>query len=323
MFYVKCGNKTQEGSGYLARIFMVLTLLTVLVVMSGCGGGNAGNELTDEQLLEMLEARGLEPSPVEEAEYMPVAIIDTSDWVIVTDVNGEFALNIPASWDYRHEEWGGISIFGEYNGTEFLLEAHTMNLDPFEYEGSKAESLSWDYFLFDDGHLGYVLIWPDFITWSNNSMPRHMHLTLHHSGDMSVFTDNEDFVLRIARSMTSASPYTLHETGLATNLDQRLFGTWVLQGDFPYWVILTRTFNPDGTGYWWGDGPTPDEFVWWTDGDVLTMDIYSAEFGATWIDVFRYEIVGDTLTFTDDDGWQRVYYRDDGSRDDWAPPISP
>ena len=64
---------------YTTRIFMVLTLLAILIAMSGCGGGNAGNELTDEQLLEMLEARGLEPGtaeePEEEAEYMPVALL--------------------------------------------------------------------------------------------------------------------------------------------------------------------------------------------------------------------------------------------------------
>ena len=92
-----------------------------------------------------------------------------------------------------------------------------------------------------------------------------------------------------------------------TELDARLFGSWVEQGDFPAHVILARIFNPDGTGRG-GDGPGY-EFVWWTDGGVLTMDAH--DYWGEWTDVFRYVIVGDTMTFTHADGWQRVYIRDD------------
>ena len=155
---------------------------------------------------------------VSQEEAKAAEEIDTSDWVSVADENGEFTLSIPASWNYGHEEWGGISIFGEDNGVELLFEAHTMNLDPFEYEGSKDESLSWDHFLFNDGHSGYVMIFPHFTTWSNNTMPRHIHLTLHHGGDMSVFTDNEILISRIARSLTSALPNeTAQESAASAN----------------------------------------------------------------------------------------------------------
>ena len=97
-------------------------------------------------------------------------------------------------------------------------------------------------------------------------------------------------------------------TGRANNLDERLFGAWVQQGDFPYWVILTRTFYPDGTGHLWGDGPGVT-FTWHANGDVLTMDALD-DFGNEWTDVLRYEIVGDTMTLTFEDGWQLVYLRE-------------
>ena len=113
---------------------------------------------------------------------------------------------------------------------------------------------------------------------------------------------------------SDATPAT---TGRAINLDERLFGSWVEQGDFPYWVILTRTFYSDGTGDWWGDGPGM-EFIWWVDGNVLTMDVRCNAFEDEWTEVFRYEIAGDNLTFTHNDGWQRVYLRDSA-----APAILP
>ena len=99
--------------------------------------------------------------------------------------------------------------------------------------------------------------------------------------------------------------------GNASSLDERLFGVWVEQGDFPEWVILTRGFNSDGTGFFWGDGPGY-EFTWWTDGNVLTIEAYQEETDSAWIDIFRYEIDGDTMQFIHGDGWQRVYHRDDG-----------
>ena len=131
-----------------------------------------------------------------------------------------------------------------------------------------------------------------------------------------------DVVISFPITRTSASdetaettaPETTDEitpetTDQATDLDERLFGAWVEQGDFPAWVTLTRTFNPDGTGYWWGDGPGY-RFTWWVEGNVLTINAIQNDIDYEWTNVFQYEIIGDTMTFTHADGWQRVYIRE-------------
>ena len=183
----------------LTKAVVVLSALILLLV--GCGSADP-------------EPAVATPPPNESAvQQEPEVVVETpepavvEEWITITNPQGEFTLSIPASWSYDHDAnnvW--INIIGEVGGVELLFEADTMNLDPLEFEGSKEESVSWDHFQFDDGHLGYVIISPTTIWWSNNVMPRHMHLTLNHGGDMSIFTDNEDLILRIARSLTSALP---------------------------------------------------------------------------------------------------------------------
>jgi len=93
-------------------------------------------------------------------------------------------------------------------------------------------------------------------------------------------------------------------------LDQQLFGGWVLQLEgAPEWVVITRTFNPDGTGYWWGDGPG-QSFAWRTGGGVVTLDVTCDGFGDEWTEIYQYDISGDTLILTHTEGWQNTYLRE-------------
>jgi|GEM_PF-3405256 len=63
-------------------------------------------------------------------------------------------------------------------------------------------SLSAESFLFDDGHLGYFLTDASTMTWVREDGAL---LILRHGGDMAIFTDNEELILKIARTLTTPS----------------------------------------------------------------------------------------------------------------------
>jgi hypothetical protein len=141
-----------------------------------------------------------------------------------------------------------------------------------------------------------------------------LFVSLSHEGDMSMFDENEDLILRIVRSLTSVSPNGIGQGTIATaqggNLDERLFGVWLepIEGDLDGRSFV-RAFYQDGTGFWGGDGPGQG-FTWSVDGNTLTMNVYCHMFGDEWIEIYQYQISGDTITFTHADGWQRVYHRE-------------
>ena len=187
---------------------IVVALSALVLLLAGCGSADPAPAPSTTP-----PSESAAPQESEVVAEIPEPTAAAEEWMTITNPLGEFTLSIPASWSYYHEannSW--IDIDGEANGVELLFDADTMNLDPLEFEYAKEESMSWDYFEFDDGHLGYVFMWPDAIWWSNNVMPRHMHLTLYHGGDMSIFTDNEELILRVARSLTSALPSETADT---------------------------------------------------------------------------------------------------------------
>jgi hypothetical protein len=61
------------------------------------------------------------------------------------------------------------------------------------------ESISSRAFLFDDEQSGYMLEFPTSIIWARES---YISVNLFHEGDRSVFTDNEDLILTIVRTLT-------------------------------------------------------------------------------------------------------------------------
>jgi len=94
------------------------------------------------------------------------------------------------------------------------------------------------------------------------------------------------------------------------NLDERLFGFWVLEGDFPDGFDgfpITKEFYPDGTGRW-PDDWREREFTWQVDGDTLTLDIRHPEENTEWTSVLQYGIIGDMLIIIDS-GQQDTWHR--------------
>jgi len=96
----------------------------------------------------------------------------------------------------------------------------------------------------------------------------------------------------------------------ATAADEQLIGVWLQDLDdyAPDWLTLIRGFYADGTGYWWGDGPG-QTFTWRADNDMVTLVVTCEAFGDEWTEIYQFEIVGDVLTLTHEDGWQIFYVR--------------
>ncbi|MCL2187766.1 MAG: zinc-ribbon domain-containing protein [Defluviitaleaceae bacterium] len=232
--------------------------------------------------------------------------VDEEEWILVEDWG--FSISVPSSFYVTAE--------GVRNGLRLINEPIEMRVSgdfgPSDLEWLMDYNISIQPFDFNDGNVGYLVERDEVMFFANINTATLV--TLLHGGDISIFHDNAELIWRIAESLTSEFSYTPQESvqnnepaGQTVGLDVLLVGEWVEQGDAA-WLSLTRTFNPDGTGYWWGDGPG-QTFTWWVEGNVLTMDVRCEAFEDEWTDVFRYEIVGNTMTFTHADGWQRVYAR--------------
>jgi len=323
-------ERMTSDSGYYDRVMLGsfdLDGANVMVLLNGPQnadlGFRTGDTVTVYGTFQQLDRN---PSSPEHDYAFIFNIADSSDtytasqqesdeeWIIVTNSIEEFTLSIPSSWDYSHGEWDSIRISDEGIGGTISMTVNYVSSGTVR--GQIQESSSRREFSFDNSNIGLILEFSD----------RDSMLLVDESFGFLVsimadaFTDNEDLVLQIVRTLTPASPNGANQGAAVTqggNLDERLFGTWVeqLEGEgVPDGLRLTRGFNPDGTGFWWGDGPG-QVFTWRVDGNVLTMDIRCDDTNAEWTEIFRYEIVGDTLTFTHADGWQHVYHRDDGVHD--------
>ena len=117
--------------------------------------------------------------------------VDTTGWV---DIGG---LRIPSAWSFEEDEPEGWYITGEGAGGAIQM------FRGYGFAGSLEmiieESISSQAFLFDDKQSGYMLEFPDSIIWARES---YISVNLFHEGDRSIFTDNEDLILTIARTLT-------------------------------------------------------------------------------------------------------------------------
>ncbi|MCL1940605.1 MAG: hypothetical protein FWG09_01575 [Synergistaceae bacterium] len=115
------------------------------------------------------------------------------EWV---DLGG---LKIPAAWSTSplEEGPGGVNITGAGAGGPiemFFGEGFDCPIDML-----LEESVSWQEFAFGDDQGGYMAEFPESIIWVRKS---YANVTLYHNGDKSVFTDNEDLILSVVRTLT-------------------------------------------------------------------------------------------------------------------------
>ena len=122
--------------------------------------------------------------------------IDTTDWV---DIGG---LRIPPAWSVSpvYDEDEGlncVNITGEgANGSIRMFLGYGLSGPT---EDLIEESLTSQEFIFDDKQSGYMLEFPELIAWTRES--REKDVLLYHDGDRSVFTDNEELILSVVRTL--------------------------------------------------------------------------------------------------------------------------
>jgi hypothetical protein len=95
-----------------------------------------------------------------------------------------------------------FSVFNEDNTIELYAEGFYHG----DYEFTLEQSISQQSFVFDDGYTGTMLESSQGVHWITRES---LHLIF--DGDRSLLTDNEDLILRIARSLTSILPNEISE----------------------------------------------------------------------------------------------------------------
>ena len=203
------------------------------------------------------------------------ATIDMSDWRTVYNANSDmgvgFSITFPLAWRYQRFVGGYdleiISPYGDFTIADVLLSPSIF--EEWVFDGS----ISWEYFQFDDGYSGYMVIHQNHIVWARNS---GLRLHFHHSGNMVLFHENEDVILRVAGSLTSGQAQTPAQQELSEPIVQELsrqeselVGIWFVLNPFWAWheeieegdIIM---FNADGTGRHdsFGFGTDLGEFTW-------------------------------------------------------------
>ncbi|MCL2853442.1 MAG: hypothetical protein FWE20_10515 [Defluviitaleaceae bacterium] len=153
----------------------------------------------------------------------------------------------------------------------------------------------------------YEIQYSSGLMWEGEIHRVYIQVNADRFGTASQGTQTAEAPQGTADQAAQAAPAPAVQAGI---LDERLFDVWVAQIEgLPPGFRIVRGFEPDGTGYWWGDGPG-QSFTWSVHGGVLTMDVRCDEFRDEWTEVYSYEISGDTLTFTHADGWQSIYIRE-------------
>jgi len=125
---------------------------------------------------------------------LPSAAASGNDWI---DIGG---LKIPSTWYALESDGGGppgdLDISGEgVNGPIHMFFGYGF---AGSIEMLIEDSTTAQVFVFDDMEEGYMAEFPDSIIWVRES---YSSVTLYHDGNRSVFTDNEDLILKIARSL--------------------------------------------------------------------------------------------------------------------------
>ena len=150
-------------------------------------------------------------SAVRFTKYLQLEVIQTASheieegWIIL--VCPWFRISVPQTWWghdllYAPSAPGRAEVFGEGVGGAITMHLYDSPIaDPYTVIN---EYPSRESFQFDDGHIGYMLERPGGITWFRLDS---VGIGLSHGGNRSLFTDNEEVLLRIARSLHVHSDY--------------------------------------------------------------------------------------------------------------------
>ena len=147
---------------------------------------------------------------IEEFEYATTYVLLSDDEGRITYLAADYEI-IPHGGRPIPDGWTDLGIiaappdwtytmpnldFATVEGNGVFLSAGWLMADSVEAEVASCGDV-WQ-FTFDDGHVGYMLYFDDYITWLRNDW---MMLTLHHDGDLTAFRKNQELVMNLARTL--------------------------------------------------------------------------------------------------------------------------
>ena len=144
------------------------------------------------------------------AQVAEVAWLDLDMW------SGFATISIPHAWYYSFEEQGPFTF---WNITGVGARGAIVNMTVWESTlgdlNMHLDNARYSQFVFNDMHNGYMFEFPDVPDWDTNiswlRMDSGILVSLNHDGNRSIFTDNEDIILQIARSLTTVTVDVLQD----------------------------------------------------------------------------------------------------------------
>jgi|GEM_PF-5642928 len=132
--------------------------------------------------------------------------VTSPDLVTITSPFNDFRLSIPSTWSYQartfEDGWQDVMVLGDaFLGTVYL---YISGLTVGHISMLIEDDTIVQEFVFNDGTQGYMLETPRRISWIHDSwMSKEIFFDLEgHGGNRAVFTNNEDLILGIVRSLT-------------------------------------------------------------------------------------------------------------------------
>jgi len=182
-----------DGTMYQAAIFMLYEA-GVLAGDAGTGAFRPGGNIT------RAEASAIISRVILEDERFRGRTFGGNDGGAGAQVEGWTDLGIitiPSAWIHEVQMHGDLTITGGTDNEPIIMWAGELMYD--SVEAAVADGISSDRFVFNDGHTGYIVYYNTSIWWIREDW---MALSLNHGGDLSVFDNNKELILRIARSLT-------------------------------------------------------------------------------------------------------------------------
>jgi hypothetical protein len=171
----------------MRKCIFVLTLATaMLFIFVACGDNNSNQDTED------VYETSIDETQIENEDNND----DSYDWI---DLG---IISIPSTWSYVfvetiHGGYFSISGEGDYLGR---VRMYAGAMDGPDLQWRIENSLSHTSFLFDDGYVGHMLEYDYSIDWLRGGWSFSLP---HHGLRTPIFTDNEELILQVARSLTA------------------------------------------------------------------------------------------------------------------------
>ena len=143
--------------------------------------------------------------------------------------SGGISIDIPSTWTYKISDDGlyDINITSE-DGSISIFVGYMIAGDPHDYVSQNP----FQSFRFNDGNTGYMFEQTDDILWVNPGIQLCCGMSINFGDNRSVFTDNEDLILRIARSLRSRPEEgSLNDPEAFSSSIEDLYGIMMYSGE--------------------------------------------------------------------------------------------